>query len=694
MKINAIQISAISRSEISSWETGWSCLSGRFFLMGALKSLLLSLAAICLPASSFVVADELDVQEQAAINAAVDRVAPAVVRIETVGGVERVGRMLVGSGPTTGLLIDPEGYIISSAFGLANKPSSIVVRLADGTRKSAKIVATDHSRMLVLLKIDADKPLPFVALHLPAEAAVSDAVPVGEMKVGQWTAAVGRGFDGDRPNMAVGILSATNRVWGKAVQTDAAVSPNNYGGPLVDIRGRVLGVLAPLSPEAADEAAGIEWYDSGIGFAVPLEHVFAVLPRLKKGEDLRSGLAGVNMKGPNIYTGEPIVAACRPKGPAAKAGIKAGDKIIEINGKKVTRTAEVKQEILCRYAGDTMHLVLQRAKDRVECDLRLATKLEPFQPGFFGILPMRTEGKEGVVVRYVFPESPAAKAGIVAGDAIVSLDGEPVGSRMELFLKIGMQEPTSEIELETRHGDAVRKVKAALAAIPDALPPGELPPAHSAVKAEGKDGPPTGAIRLKVPEYPNEAWAYVPEGYNAEVPHGAVMWLHPAGDFDWPKLLARWKPLCDRYDFILIAPKAVDSSRWSPGEAGFAARLFVQVAADYAVDPARVVVHGQDAGGEQAFLMAFRYRELIRGVAVIEAAPPGQPPENDPLNRLSVYLATASRSPAERSLEQAVAAFQEQKTPLTKKSLGEMPRSLNAEELAELARWIDMLDRI
>ena len=96
----------------------------------------------------------------------------------------------------------------------------------------------------------------------------------------------------------------------------------------------------------------------------------------------------------------------------------------------------------------------------------------------------------------------------------------------------------------------------------------------------------------------------------------------------------------------------------------------------------------------QAFLAAFRFRQLVRGVAVVEAVPAGQPPENDPLNRLSVYLASASRSPAARSVELSLAAFQKQETPLTVKSLGEMPRSLNAEELAELARWIDMLDRI
>ena len=91
------------------------------------------------------------------------------------------------------------------------------------------------------------------------------------MTVGQWTIAVGRTFNQKEPNISVGVLSATNRIWSTAIQTDAKISPANYGGPLIDSRGRVLGVLVPLSPQKqGGEIAGAEWYDSGIGFAVPL----------------------------------------------------------------------------------------------------------------------------------------------------------------------------------------------------------------------------------------------------------------------------------------------------------------------------------------------------------------------------------------------------------------------------------------
>jgi serine protease Do len=131
-------------------------------------------------------------------------------------------------GPTTGMVVDPDGFIISSAFNFLRKPSSILVTLPSGKRAPAEIVARDQSRMLVLLKVTTDNPLP-----------VAEAVPVDEMQVGQWAIAVGRALDTQHPNISVGIISAKDRVWGKAIQCDAKISPSNYGGPLVDIQGRV-----------------------------------------------------------------------------------------------------------------------------------------------------------------------------------------------------------------------------------------------------------------------------------------------------------------------------------------------------------------------------------------------------------------------------------------------------------------------
>ena len=468
--------------------------------------------------------------------------------------------------------------------------------------------------------------------------------------------------------MAVGILSALNRIWGKAIQTDAAVSPNNYGGPLVDIRGRVLGVLVPLSPEAADEMAGAEWYDSGIGFAIPAEDIQQVLPRLKQGEDLRPGLLGVSLKGADLYTGVPTVAACRQKSPAALAGIKTGDQIVEIEGRAITRGAEVKEELGRRYAGQSVRIAVLRGKERIERSVELVAKLEPFQHGFLGVLPLRTSDPQGVAVRFVYPNSPAALAGIAAGDVLVSANGKTVHSRGELAAAVCELEPGNELALEFRRaGESLRR-KVVLAAPTEDLPPADLPSAIKEIKDSGppiKTKPdargraskppspppnPSGS-RLKIAEFPNEIWCYVPE--SRPEAYGLVVWLHAPGSFDWKRALDTWKPLCDRDGLILVAPKSSDPTRWLPSEANLVARLVVQIMTTHPVDAARVVIHGYEGGGTMAFLACFRNREFIRAVAAVEAAPMGSPPENDALHWLSVYVAWAGKSPAASSVERA-----------------------------------------
>ena len=340
-----------------------------------LKRLPTIVSAACLIASCGRLSADDDVtqREDQAIKAAVARVAPSVVRIETFGGLERIGNLLVGTGPTTGLVVSSDGYIASSAFNFVQKPAQILVHLDDGSRLPATLVATDHSRMIVLLK---------VALPSGKELPVPVAAPESEI-------AVGRTFEGAKPSLSVGIISAVARIWGKAMQTDAKISPNNYGGPLVDIEGRVMGLLVPLSPMASDELAGVEWYDSGIGFAVPLETINKMLPRLKKGEDLFGGLMGVSMKGIDIYAEEPELAAVQPNSPAYQAGLKPKDKIVEIDGHKIARQAELKHLLGPHYAGDKVKLVVLRGSERLEKTIELVGKLVPYENPFLGALPMR-----------------------------------------------------------------------------------------------------------------------------------------------------------------------------------------------------------------------------------------------------------------------------------------------------------------
>lgn len=300
----------------------------------------------------------LKLEEQAFKNAAA-KVAPSVVHIQTFGGLDRVGGTLTGVGPTSGVVVSPDGYVMTSAFAFASKPAAAVVRLPDGSQHDAKIVATDYSRMLTLLKTDATGlPVPQSA---PAEVA----------KVGEWTVAVGKAFDPAVPNISPGVLSAKGRVWGKVIQTDAKTSPFNYGGPLLDIRGRVLGVTVPLSMTSDEVMAGADWYDSGIGFAVPFDQVLASFERLKAGNDLHRGTLGVATKEPGKPFAVPIIAKVRDGSPAAEAGLKPGDMIVAIDGRRIIRHADVLSALGPKYAGDRVEITVKRGDEEVSATVTL-----------------------------------------------------------------------------------------------------------------------------------------------------------------------------------------------------------------------------------------------------------------------------------------------------------------------------------
>ena len=638
-------------------------------------------------------ADDIELLEEKAIRAAVERVAPSILKIETVGGLEKVGDYLVGTGPTTGLVVDPDGYLVSSAFNFVQKPASILVTLPDGTRQAAQLVATDYSRMLVLLKVKTDKPL-----------VVPDAAPLKDVQVGQWSIAVGRTFDGIKPNLSAGIVSALNRVWGKAVQTDAKVSPANYGGPLVDIRGRVLGVLVPLSPMANDEMAGVEWYDSGIGFAVPMEQVNAALPRLKKGEDLHPGLMGVSLKGKDIYADAAEIAAVQPNSPASKAGLKPDDKLVEIDGKPIATQAQMRHVLAPHYAGETIKLVVARGSEKLPKELELVAKLTSYQHPFLGLLPKRDppekdaagdKGAPGITVRHVLADSPAAKAGLQAGDRVVSLDGKPVASREVLAEQIGSLLPGGKAKLEIRRGAETKTLDVTFGVPPESVP-ATLPAARAARPAVAGARPDVGIVHIKIPEITNECTAYVPENYDPDVAYGVVIWLHSPGGYLEDELVAQWKKICADNDLILLAPKSFDPLKWQKTELPFVRKSFDEINRTYRVDPARVVAHGQEGGAGMAFLLAFAHRDVIRAVAAVDGTLPQgvQPPPNEPAFPLAFYSGAAAKGPSVKPIQAGVDKLRELKYPVTIKTLKDPSKYLTAAEFAEFIRWIDCLDRI
>jgi S1-C subfamily serine protease len=349
-------------------------------------------------------ADELEAL-QVALEAALDRVAPSVVTIATRGGVRRVDvpddpnerittperrrekekeeepeeelppggkterfrnewdKMLAlpgfkkAEGPTTGLVVSRDGHIVTSAWNFESKPNVIVVTLHGGEIRPARLLGIDRAAGLALLKIDA------------GELPVPEFLDPRDVHVGAWAIALGRALAQDRPEVKLGVVSAKNRVDGKALQTDAACSPTNYGGPLIDVEGRVYGVIVPLGGEGGE--ANPNWYDSGIGFAVPIPDPAALVRRLGvEGAVLLPAFLGVEIDQDRTEPGARVVSVVEDS-PAAKAGLAPEDIVTAVDGEAVENAFALRFAVGARRAGDVVKLALRRGDRMLELEVTL-----------------------------------------------------------------------------------------------------------------------------------------------------------------------------------------------------------------------------------------------------------------------------------------------------------------------------------
>jgi len=302
-----------------------------------------------------------------AFRASVERVLPSLVTIETYGGVitrERRGKIRgiskPGDGPTTGLIISPDGYVVTSTFNFLRQPPVITIVRQDGMRHVGKLLGRDDTRKLCVLKMEGAEDLP-----------VPELIDPGEVRVGQWGISVGVGYGDDEPLISAGIVSAKNRISGRAIQTDANISPANYGGPLVDVLGRVIGICVPLNPRSQATGSGVEWYDSGIGFAVPLAGNENLLEDLKAGKVLKTGVLGVRIApATDEGKGARIVKVQEGSG-AAEAGLQPKDEILAVDGEEVFDVAGLQVMIKRHVAGDRVSLVIRRGDDELNVEATL-----------------------------------------------------------------------------------------------------------------------------------------------------------------------------------------------------------------------------------------------------------------------------------------------------------------------------------
>lgn len=620
--------------------------------------------------------DVIELEEQA-FQAAVERVQDSVVKIETFAGIENSA---TGMAPTTGVVVSKDGFIVSSAFNFLSKPESILVTLADRTRLSATIVSRDHSRQLVLLKVEPK-----------SELLVPQAIERKRMMAGQWSIALGRTYEQGPVNVSIGILSATNRIWGKAIQTDAKISPANYGGPLIDIHGNVFGILVPMSPEGRSVTAGAEWYDSGIGFAVPLEDVFEVLDVLKRGEDLHAGVMGISLKGNELYATAPEIAIVRFNSPARAAGLKKGDVILRINGRATVRQTQLKHILGTMYADETIELVVRRDEEEKTFRLTLTDKLVPYDRPFLGIAPRRDV--DACLVGAVIPDSPAEKAGLESGDKVLLVDDHPIQSVDGLRDKLAESAPQQSVALTIQRQGEQLSLEAELTSVPDSIPVADSPSVALEAPFDG-ERPETGFVSITIPEDPGKCFALIPENYDPRIACGLLVWVPPAGKYKEDDFAARFAKIADEQNMIVISPVSKGNRRWMAIEAEFIRKTIDKVINTYAVDRNRVAVGGEKNGGTMALLTSFQNREIVRGICVHDAPFPRTVSalENDPANRLAFYLIASNASDEMEKMQNMQKALHELNFPVKTGSLDGKP--IGEDDIQEIAIWIDTLDVI
>ncbi|MGD2108757.1 MAG: trypsin-like peptidase domain-containing protein [Phycisphaerae bacterium] len=310
-----------------------------------------------------------------------------LVRIDTVGGSQPPNRVItsddgeesegpprppnpfrelpgssfeIADGPTTGLIYSSDGYIVTSSFNFVREPLLISVTLSDGRRLEANLVARDQVRKVALLKVDA------------TDLAVPEWSDPRAVEVGQWAVALGMGFGGDAPSVTAGIVGAVGRMNGNAVQTDAKLSPANYGGPLCNVRGRVIGLTVPMG-QRPGELAGVELYDSGVGFAIPKDRLEEIVSVLRTGKSLHRGWLGINL---NPMAAGVVIRNIADPSPMREAGVLPGDRILSVNGREVRQFQQLVKALYMIPAGDEVELRLEREDEEFTAIVRLARNTE------------------------------------------------------------------------------------------------------------------------------------------------------------------------------------------------------------------------------------------------------------------------------------------------------------------------------
>ena len=345
----------------------------------------------------------------------------------------------------SGFVISEDGYIVTNNH-VIESADEITIEFFSGEELPAEVVGTDPNTDIALLKVESDEPLPFV--------------PFGDSdtaRVGDWVMAMGNPL-GQGFSVSAGIVSARNRelsgTYDDYIQTDAAINRGNSGGPLFNMAGEVIGVnTAILSPNGGS---------IGIGFSMASNVVTRVVDQLQEYGETRRGWLGVRIQDVtddvaealDLASSEGALVSDVPEGPAAEAGMEAGDVIVSFDGKKVTDTRQLVRIVGNTTVGKTVRVVVNREgetqtlrvtlgrREDTETAVPASQEVIPDQPSSMDLMgltlaPLDDEMREnlelggdveGLAVMDVDPTSEAYEKGLRAGDVITEAGQDNVAS--------------------------------------------------------------------------------------------------------------------------------------------------------------------------------------------------------------------------------------------------------------------------
>jgi S1-C subfamily serine protease len=289
------------------------------------------------------------------------------------GGSDLFGQQQQGTATGSGFVVDKDGTIVTNAH-VVDGASKVTVSLEEGGDAiDAKVLGVDNDSDVAVLKIDPNgKNLTVLPLGDSSKLVVGDPV-----------VAIGNPF-GLQRTVTTGIVSALQRQVdapsgfpiSNVIQTDAAINPGNSGGPLLDANGRVIGINSQIQTGGGQGSVGI-------GFAVPINTVKSLLPKLENGQTVHHGYLGVVV---GTLTGDDakrlkvpvsdgaIISRIDSGSPADKAGLKARDVIVSLDGKKVASNTDVVTKIAGLQAGDSVTVEYYRGADKHSATVKLAER--------------------------------------------------------------------------------------------------------------------------------------------------------------------------------------------------------------------------------------------------------------------------------------------------------------------------------